>query len=107
MSCALPAGESVEFTLQGKKYEYDGELGLAPQWGQPGGHCDGSCQQWVSACLLARVDYLGKHREISVRGDHPALAISSQEAKMYSVGEATYFGNVFTAPQPQRRYACL
>ena len=42
-----------------------------------------------------------------MRGDNPALAISKQEAKKYTVGEATYFGNVFTAPAPQRRYACL
>src|SRR6185437_3209897 len=33
VSCALPKGESVEFTVGSKDYEYNGELGLAPEWG--------------------------------------------------------------------------
>jgi hypothetical protein len=107
VSCALPAGESVTVDIQGSPVTFDGELGLASQWGKPHGHCNESCQEWVSACLLARLDYLGVKKEISIRGDHPALAVSASEAAAYSVREATYFGNVFTAPDPQRRYACL
>jgi hypothetical protein len=107
VSCALPADAAVSVKVQGQNYSFDGGLGLAPQWGKPGGKCDGDCQEWVSACLLARVDFLGVHREISVRGDSPALHISLLELLEYPQREATYFGNVFTAPEPQRRYACL
>ena len=107
VSCALPAGAEIDVTVQGVNYSFDGELGLAPQWGQPKGHCDGSCQEWVSACLLARLDYLGQKEEISLRGDHPALKVSLKELVTYTEREATYFGNVFRAPQPQLRYACL
>src|SRR6185437_869822 len=59
VSCALPKDESVDITVQGKKYHYDGGLGLTPEWGDPNGSCDEDCQGWVSACLLARLDYLG------------------------------------------------
>jgi hypothetical protein len=107
VSCALPAQSEVTVKAGGVSYSFDGGLGLAPQWGQPGGKCDEGCQEWVSACLLARVDYLGVHREISVRGQNPALAISLAELFTFPQREATYFGNVFTAPAPQRRYACL
>jgi hypothetical protein len=107
VSCALPADASVEVTIGGADQSFPGGLGLAPEWGEEGGQCDQRCQAWVSACLLARVDYLGVHKEISLRGDHPALAVSAEEAADYTVREATYYGNVFTAPEPQRRHACL
>jgi hypothetical protein len=47
------------------------------------------------------------HREISLRGENPALGISLDELVKYTKREATYFGNVFTAPGPQQRFACL
>jgi hypothetical protein len=105
VSCALSPDQSVTFEVDGVTYTYAGELGLAPGWGAPGGSCDGECQEWVSACLLARVDYLGQTHDISLRGVNSALAVSPTEQHEYTVREATYFGNVFT--KPQERYACL
>jgi hypothetical protein len=105
VSCALPANESVVVRVQGTTYTYPGQLGLAAAWGEPGGTCNRDCQQWVSACLMARVDFLGVKREISLRGTNPALTLSAVERQDYTVREATYFGNVFTSPQ--QRYACL
>jgi len=107
VGCALTTEQSVSFKVDGVEYTYQGELGLAPQWGEPGGSCDGRCQEWVSACLLARVDYTGVRRDISLRGDDRVLAITPSEAQAYTVREASYFGNLFTAPQPQQRFACL
>jgi hypothetical protein len=107
VSCALPANQSISLNAEGTTYTFPGGLGLAPEWGEPNGQCDNDCQEWVSACLLARVDFLGVTREISVRGDNPALTPTFAELLLYSNREATYFGNVFTAPEPQRRYACL
>jgi hypothetical protein len=101
VSCALPAGVEVVTPAQ----TYAGELGLAPEWGLPGGHCGPSCIEWVSACVLSRVDFLGVHVEISIRGENPALAISAAEAANYDDREATYYGNIFTSPQ--QRFACL
>jgi len=108
VSCALPEGAAIVIgDDQGNTYEFDGELGLTPEWGQPGGSCDKECQEWVSACVIARLDYLGKKRDISLRGDNPALAVSKHEAAKYGTGEATYFGDIFTAPEPMRLYAAL
>ncbi|HXJ19019.1 MAG TPA: hypothetical protein VMT03_02215 [Polyangia bacterium] len=105
VSCALGPNQSLDLTISGQPYHFPGQVGLAPQWGMSGGSCDGSCQRWVSACLLARLDAAGVEREISVRGLHPALLPSWSELTTYTQREATYFGNVFIPGQP--RYLCL
>jgi hypothetical protein len=105
VKCALPAGEHVDITVQGQHYSYPGQLGLAPEWGEEGGSCGASCKQWVSACVLASVNYLGESLTISVRGENPGLVTSHDERAAYTNREATYFGNIFSVPQ--LRYACL
>jgi hypothetical protein len=105
VSCALGAQQSLTFTAAGQTHTFPGQLGLAPQWGTAHGSCDGSCQRWVSACVLARVDAAGIDREISVRGPSLALLPSWSELFQYSQREATYFGNLFITGQP--RYVCL
>ena len=105
VSCALPRGAEVSFVAAGVSYTYPGEIGLAPSWGQANGTCGASCQQWVSACVMSRVDYLGEKVLISVRGDHPALNSTSAERSAYSVREGTYFGNIFASTT--QRYACV
>jgi hypothetical protein len=101
VSCALTPEQSV--TVGGQTYY--GELGIAPQWGETGGSCDTTCMGPVSACVLARVDYLGQHVEISVRSDSPALSASSAEMAAYPQIEATYYGNIFA--RATRRFVCL
>jgi hypothetical protein len=105
VSCALPAGTTVSVAVAGTTYDFAGSIGLAPAWGRAGGACDQSCQRWVSACVLARVDAAGVERLISIRGDHPALRPVPHELRDYRVREATYYGNLFAAHQP--RYLCL
>ena len=105
VSCALDEDDSVSFRVDGKKYEFPGSLGLAPEWGKNHGSCDGACQRWVSACVLARVDAAGVKRLISIRGDHRALRPDDKELRRYADREATYFGNVFIRNQP--RFLCL
>jgi hypothetical protein len=105
VSCALPDGADVTFRVDGVRYSYPGSLGLAPEWGRKNGSCDGSCQRWVSACMLARVDAAGVKREISIRGIHPALLPDRGELRSYPDREATYFGNLFIKGQP--RFLCL
>jgi GLTT repeat (6 copies) len=105
VSCALPPEESVSVTVDGETYTYQGGLGLAPEWGEPNGQCDETCQEWVSGCLIARLDYLGVERPISVRGANPGLATTLTEQAEYPAFEATYFGNVFVSPQ--QIYGCM
>jgi hypothetical protein len=103
VSCALPADHSVSFMQDGVSYVFAGGIGVAPEWETR--RCDGSCQRWVSACVLARLNKLGVHRQISIRGANEALAMTLHEMQDFPVREATYYGNLFQTEQP--RYACL
>jgi hypothetical protein len=105
VSCALPDGAGVTVKVDGTTYQFPGSIGLAPDWGRRDGSCDGSCQRWVSACVLARVDAAGVEREISIRGDNPALRPTWHELRDYPRREATYYGNIFADREP--RYLCL
>jgi hypothetical protein len=105
-SCALPAGESIDLTINGVSYVFQGQIGVFPQWGMTGGKCEAGCQNWVSGCVLARVNYLGVRVPISIRATKaPLLALAPSEGADYSHREAAYYGNVFS--HPQTRYACL
>jgi hypothetical protein len=105
VSCALPDDAVINMTIDGQMYSFPGSLGMEPQWGLPGGSCDETCQRWITGCVLARVDFLGVERPISVRGMNPGLKTTGKEAKDYPVREATYFGNVFAPGKPL--FACL
>ena len=100
VSCALPEGTVVSVTVDNHRYDFPGSIGLAPQWGGANGSCDGSCQRWVSGCVLARVDATGVERIISIRGDHSALRPTWHELRDFREREATYYGNIFAEGQP-------
>jgi hypothetical protein len=106
VGCALPVSESLTLTVQGVSYTFNGELGLAPEWGEEDGSCGDSCQQWVSACVIARTDFLGQAKLISLRGDNPGLQTTASERSAYSSGEAAYYGDIFDHHH-LRLYACL
>jgi hypothetical protein len=105
VSCALDEGDEVVVRIDGKRHVFPGSLGLAREWGRERGSCDGECQRWVSACVLARVDYAGVKRLISIRGDHRALRPEDRELRRYTDREATYYGNLFAHSKP--RFMCL
>jgi hypothetical protein len=105
VSCALPANEVIDATNSAGSFSFPGGLGLAPEWGVHGGSCGSQCQEWVSACVISRLDFLGEPLEISLRGDNPALAASLFERATYTDREATYYGDIFSVPQ--RLFACL
>ncbi len=90
VECALPAGTSVIKTLNGVVHLFEGELGLAPQWQHDS--CDDDCQQWVSACLLARANRTGENVEIRMQADHTEIGIGSTAGLLH---EASFYGNVF------------
>ncbi|WP_437937497.1 hypothetical protein [Sorangium sp. So ce341] len=105
VSCALPEDEKITVEVDRRSYTFVGELGLAAEWGRRNGSCGEKCQEWVSACLLSRVNYLGEHVTISLRGKNEALSSTKRERDKYEAPEATYYGNVFL--ENQRRFACL
>jgi hypothetical protein len=105
VSCALGEDDVVAVRVDGQRYEFPGDLGLAREWGGWHGRCDGECQRWVSACVLARVDAAGVKRLISIRGDNRALRPEDNELRRFTDREAAYYGNLFVRNQP--RYMCL
>jgi hypothetical protein len=105
VSCALPAGRTILLELPSGEYSFQGQLNLAPEWGTETGSCNASCRAWVSACVLARVNYLGVSVPISMRGTHPALGTATEaEMTAYPLPEAAYYGDIFSAAQ--KRFAC-
>jgi hypothetical protein len=100
VECALPEGVTITKTIDGLDVEFHGALGLAPEWEDDA--CDKDCQEWVTACLLARTNVSGEAVALWLRGDHPALGSGTNLA--YPVYEASFFGNLFANPNAQ--YMC-
>ncbi len=100
VECALPEHDEVVVQSPQGPLVFEGGIGLAPQWRD--GACNEGCQQWVSACLLARTNAEGNSVRIHVQGDHPALGFGEHpDFPHYS---ASFFGNVFS--NPESMHAC-
>ncbi len=89
VSCALPEGESLAVAGQ----TLSGSIGLAPQWLDAG--LDATSRRWLTACLLARVNYFGVSVHLSIRGNNAALATSAEESAAYTLYEGAFFGDLF------------
>lgn len=100
VECALPEGDAITKLVDGQLHELPGALGLAPQWRD--GPCDEGCQEWVSACLLARTNASGETVGLWLAADHPAIGLGhGPDEPIY---EATFYGNLFA--EPEARYVC-
>jgi hypothetical protein len=100
VECALDQGDGITVIGPTSTYVFEGDVGLAPEWKT--GPCNNTCQQWVSACLLARINESGADVMIFVQGGHPSLGWGTDP--LYPNFEGTFFGNVFT--DPAAMYAC-
>src|SRR5207244_12823396 len=69
--CALP--EDIElYAQQGtERFTFQGRMGLAPRWLYEA--MTPSEERWVSACLLAHVNYFGQHVLVSMRATPPLV----------------------------------
>ena len=84
---------------------FSGSIGLMPKWTRHKLSRKG--QEWISACLLARVNAHDTVEPISMRGHHPALAASPEELLEFPLQEGAFYGNVFIPdPDPQDLNAC-
>jgi hypothetical protein len=97
VECALEPDQSITKTVDGVTVEFDGVLGLAPAWQDD--PCDQNCQEWVSACVLARTNVSGQTVMLWLKGDHPALGTASNPS--YPHYEASFFGNLFAGPNQE------
>jgi hypothetical protein len=103
--CALPADVALYADIEGERFTFPGSIGLAPRWLTEA--MTPSEERWVSACLLAHVNYFGKHVRISIRATGvavPELKASTDEQQTYTIFEGGFFGNLF-APAPVA-YTC-
>jgi hypothetical protein len=91
--CALPAGHSIaKQDANNNWYTYQGDIGVAPGWET--GACDGTCQQAISACLMAHINTSGVHIPLWLVS--PLSAIGWGTSAQYPNREGTFFGNLFT-----------
>ncbi|WP_437536178.1 hypothetical protein WME79_15900 [Sorangium sp. So ce726] len=109
--CAMPKDKTMTLTLddlehpgETEQVDFYGELGLAPEWETSA--CDEDCEQWVSACVLARVNGYHVKVDISLRGDHPRLGASNAEMAEYRNFEGRFWGNIFDTSTQQNHRAC-
>ena len=107
IECALSNEDEVTMEQAGDVKTFKGYLGLAPDWKTRA--LTESEQRWVSACLLARINYYGEKVRISTRADNAkhiqGLQADEQEVKQYSVYEAGFYGNLFAATPTA--FACI
>ena len=65
VGCALAEETEAYTTVDGEEYIFEGDMGLAPQWIDKG--LTPEEERWVSACMLAKTNFFGKHVRISMR----------------------------------------
>lgn len=109
ISCALPEGMTIEATIPGApdsappitnytcssgRCVFYGGIGLAEDWIDH--RLASKDERWISACLFARVNVNDTAEAISLRGNHPGLAVSTDEAELFTVAEGAFYGNLFT-----------
>jgi hypothetical protein len=119
VGCAVPSGVTIEanvpgaadttpddpFTCVNGTCTFEGALGVAPDWLSH--RLTNKGQEWVSACVFARCNAHDTSEAISLRGKSDALAVSDDEAALYTVEEGAFYGNLFTDDnEPIAWYAC-
>jgi hypothetical protein len=98
--CALPASRSlglVDYT--GNVIRLSGEIGFAPEW--ENGSCDTTCQEKVSACLMALTNASGQHVNLELSAP---FVVGTGHSSSRCMNEAMFYGNLFTSP-PNGFYA--
>jgi len=99
VECALPQGHDITKLVDGEWLIFDGAVGLAPEWEDE--ECDEDCQEWVTACMLARTNISGQTVSIWMRADHPT--IGDGMSPQFPAYEASFFGNLF-ADSPSQHF---
>jgi hypothetical protein len=92
--CALATGKSITAKDSGgASYSFPGAIGVAPEWET--GTCNTTCQERMTACLLAHVNTSGVHIPIWLDSEG---AIGWGQNTSFPYQEGSFFGNVFVNP---------
>ena len=85
-ACALPKSAGAHAEKDGRRFDFPGAMGLAPNWlDDP---MTTSEQRWVSACILALKDGNDGGVSVSLRAansDNPALRPGEEELSAYTL----------------------
>jgi hypothetical protein len=93
VNCAFDWETKVAVGMDGKTALFEGGIGLATAWAERA--LTRGEERWVTACLLAHANALGRKVPLSLRGSHPALATTTDEELEFTVEEGAYYGNLF------------
>jgi hypothetical protein len=99
-SCALSPAQTVDVIVNNTSHQFQGQMSLATEWATQS--CNGTCQRWVTSCLLARTNAYGTEVPISVRSSRTPATLA--EKLEYSQQEGAFFGNLFS--DQVEMYAC-
>ena len=108
VSCGFDAGDSFSFSWvdsDGVTHNetYGGNLGLTKDW--PTKPLSTSEQEWLTACLVSRVNWYGVSVMLSSRAQHTNLHVTDvAEGQEYTNFEGAFWGNIFSATPTA--YAC-
>ncbi|MEO8553677.1 MAG: hypothetical protein ABI678_27070, partial [Kofleriaceae bacterium] len=93
LQCALSSSQSITLTdSSGTPWKFTGAIGVAPAWTTRA--LTVTEQRWVTACLLARVNYFGVVVNLSLQGRLPALWTTTADAPFTSL-DGAFYGNLF------------
>ena len=102
--CALPAGRSITKRDQyGKAYAFSGALGMGAAWET--GACNVTCQEAISACMVAHINTAGVNVPLWIVTDpssQPQIGWGLNST--YPNQEGSFFGNIFVSPP--KMYYC-
>ena len=98
--CALATGKTITAKDSNNvSYSFPGAIGTAPEWET--GTCGTTCQERMTACLLAHVNTSGVHIPIWLDSEG---AIGWGQNTSFPYQEGSFFGNVFV--NPPKGYFC-
>ena len=103
--CRLDADTEAFLHLPGETLTFTGGVGLAPEWANRA--LSLAERRWVSACIYALSNKLGRSVRVNLRAAHPKIgeeADTIEEKTGYPLHEGGFFGNLFLA-QPVS-YVC-
>jgi hypothetical protein len=105
VECALPAWEQSSPTNNlitiNNLSPFLGKYGLYPGWKT--GACDTTCQEQMSACIIAHTNLEDAEESIGIVADWGPVE-NAAVYNAYTRPEAAYFGNIFLSTP--RRHAC-
>ncbi|HRI64358.1 MAG TPA: hypothetical protein PK156_08965 [Polyangium sp.] len=98
VQCTLTAGRPLFDPVN--EVVYRGHWGLANSWATSPISGNPALQEWVTACMIARLNNLGVHVNILLEGSKPAIEVNSTWNPVFWYNESTVRGNMFASTRP-------